>query len=134
MTTKPISPQLHALLDYGLAAANSAVPGMLHMSTKARGMFRAFSVIQGGLNAVTVQPYAVQKIVPFPLHGKIDKASAPLYLLAPFVTGVFRERKARNWWLLVGATLITVYNLTDWSEPSHGRKKISTAKKRGKRR
>ncbi len=132
MTTKPISPELHGLLDYGLAAANAVVPGMLHMSTKARGMFRAFSVIQGGLNAVTVQPYAVQKIVPFPLHGMIDKASAPVYLLAPFVAGVFRERKARNWWLLVGAALVTVYNLTDWSERKPGKKK--SAAKRGKRR
>jgi hypothetical protein len=128
MTNKPISPQLHGLLDYGLAAANSVVPGLLHMSTKARGMFRTFSVIQGGLNAITDQPYAAQKIVPFPLHGMIDKASAPAFLLAPFVAGVFRERRARNWWMFVGATLVVVYNLTDWSEPKPGKKK------RGKRR
>ena len=86
-------------------------------------LFRTFAVIQGGLNALTDQPLAVQKIVPFPMHGLIDKASAPLYLLAPFVTGVFRERKARNWWLLVGATLVVVYNLTDWSQPKPGKKR-----------
>jgi hypothetical protein len=119
---------MHGLLDYGLAAANSVVPRMLNMSTRARSMFRTFSVIQGGLNAITDQPYAAQKIVPFPLHGLIDKASAPVYLLAPFAAGVFRERKARNWWLLVGVALVTVYNLTDWSEPKAGKRK------RGKRR
>ena len=126
--SKPISPELHGILDYGLTAANAVVPGMLGMSARARTLFRTVAVIQGGLNAVTDQPYAAQKIVPFPLHGMIDKASAPLYLLAPFLAGVFRERRARNWWILVGVTLVTVYNLTDWSERKPGKKK------RGKRR
>ncbi|WP_210481023.1 hypothetical protein [Naasia sp. SYSU D00948] len=123
MTKRPITPQVHGLLDYGLTAANAVVPGMLNMSTKARALFRTFAVIQGGLNAVTDQPLAVQKIVPFPMHGLIDKASAPLYLLAPFLTGVIRERRARNYWLLVGVTLVTVYNLTDWSAPKPGKKR-----------
>jgi hypothetical protein len=123
MSKKPITPELHGLLDYGMSAANALVPGMLHMSTKARALFRTFAVVQGGLNALTDQPYAVQKIVPFPLHGLIDKASAPAYLLAPFLTGVFRERKARTWWLVVGAALVAVYNLTDWSERKPGKKK-----------
>ncbi len=123
MTNRPISPQLHGILDYGLAAANAVVPGVLNMSTKAKSLFRTFAVIQGGLNAVTDQPLAVQKIVPFPMHGLIDKASAPLYLLAPFVTGVIRERRARNWWLLVGVALVAVYNLTDWSASKPGKKR-----------
>ena len=123
MTNRPISPELHGILDYGLTVANTVVPSMLNMSSKARSLFRTFAVIQGGLGAVTDQPLAVQKIVPFPMHGLIDKASAPLYLLAPFVTGVIRERKARNWWLLVGTTLVVVYNLTDWSQPKPGKKR-----------
>jgi|tagenome__1003787_1003787.scaffolds.fasta_scaffold20129537_1 hypothetical protein len=123
MSTKPITPELHGLLDYGLTLANTVVPGWLGMSTKARGLFRTFAAVQGGLNSVTNQPFAVQRIVPFQVHGMIDKASAPAYLLAPFLTGVIRERKARNWWLLVGVALIAVYNLTDWSEPKTGKKK-----------
>jgi len=123
MTNRPISPELHGILDYGMTVANSVVPGWLSMSTKARALFRTVAVIQGGLNAVTDQPLAVQKIVPFPMHGLIDKASAPLYLLAPFLTGVIRERRARNWWLLVGVALVGVYNLTDWSQPKPGKKR-----------
>ncbi len=121
--TKPITPQVHGLLDYGLVAANSVVPGMLNMSTKAKALFRTVAVIQGGLGAVTDQPLGLQKIVPFPMHGLIDKASTPVYLVAPFLTGVIRERKARNWWLLVGVALIAVYNLTDWSAPKPGRRR-----------
>ncbi len=123
MTNRPISPELHAILDYGLSAANTAVPGWLNMSPRAKSLFRTFAVIQGGLSAVTDQPLAVQKIVPFPMHGLIDKASTPVYLLAPFLTGVIRERRARNWWLLVGVALIAVYNLTDWSAPKPGKKR-----------
>jgi hypothetical protein len=123
MTNRPISPELHGILDYGMTVANSVVPGWLNMSTKARALFRTVAVIQGGLNALTDQPLAVQKIVPFPMHGLIDKASAPLYLLAPFLTGVIRERRARTWWLLVGVALVAVYNLTDWSQPKPGKKR-----------
>lgn len=123
MATKPISPQLHGLLDYGLSLGNLVIPGALHMSAKARNLFRTVGVVQGGLNAITVQPYAVQKIVPFPMHGLIDKASAPVYLLAPLLTGVARERKARAYWLLTAAALVAVYNLTDWSEPKPGKEK-----------
>ena len=59
MATRPISPQLHGALDYGLSAANLVIPGALQMSAKARNLFRTVGLIQGGLNAIPVQPYAV---------------------------------------------------------------------------
>jgi hypothetical protein len=112
--SKPISPAMHGLLDYGLAAGNLLVPRAFGMSRRARRLFAAFGLVQGGLNALTVQPFAVSRVVPFPLHGTIDKSSAPLYFALPPLLGLMRERKACLYWLLTGAALVVVYNLTDW--------------------
>ncbi|MCU1546835.1 MAG: hypothetical protein JWP30_1935 [Homoserinimonas sp.] len=112
--TKPITPRVHGLIDYGFLLGNVAAPMMLGMSKTARILFASFGVIQGGLNAFTVQPYAVRKMVPFALHGLIEKGSSPVYALAPLLTGVAKEPKARAYWIAMGIALVAVYNLTDW--------------------
>lgn len=111
---KPISPRLHSLIDYGFAAGNLTLPLALGLSGRARAVFAGFGLVQGTLNALTVQPYAVASEVPFKLHGVIERSSAPIYFGLPPLLGLHREPKARALWLAVGAALITVYNLTDW--------------------
>ena len=114
-SVKPVSPGLHGLIDYGLAACNLLLPNALGMSRPARRVFAAFGIAQGLLNAVTVQPLAVSKTVPFALHGLLEKSSAPLWFGVPPLLGLARQRKARTYWLVVGAALVVVYNLTDWT-------------------
>lgn len=111
----PLSPRAHSLIDYGFAAGNLLLPTMLRLRPAVVGVFAAFGVIQGTLNALTAQPYAVAKVVPFALHGSIEKASAPVYLLAPLLAGAGRHPRSRAYWLGLGAVLVAVYNLTDWS-------------------
>lgn len=111
---KPIGPRLHSIIDYGFAAGNLVLPGLLKLRPAVIGVFAAFGIIQGTLNTLTSQPYAVQKVVPFKLHGAIEKSSAPLYVLAPLVAGAARDRRERLYWLGLGAVLVLVYNLTDW--------------------
>jgi len=123
MAKRPITPQLHGLLDYGLAAGNLVLPRLFGMSSKARTLFSTFGFIQGGLNALTVQPYAAQKLVPFALHGLIEKSSLPVFLLAPVITGVARERGARAYWIALGVALVTVYNLTEWDARKPAKKR-----------
>ena|ERR1700712_5165154 len=112
---KPITPRLHGLIDYGFAASNLLIPRMLRMSPRARRLFTAFGAMQGTLNAATVQPVAAAQMVPFRLHGKIEKNSGLLYLLAPILLGIAKEPKARTWWIIAGVALVTVFNLTDWT-------------------
>ena len=115
---KPISPRLHSLIDYGFMAGNLVLPTVVGASGRARAVFAGFGVIQGALNAFTVQPYAIAAEVPFRLHGLIERNSAPVYFGLPPLLGLHREPKARALWLGVGAALIAVYALTDWDAPS----------------
>src|SRR4051812_41444655 len=77
--SKPITPRLHGLIDYGFAAANLALPSLLHMTKGPKLVFGAFGLVQGTLNALTAQPVGLKKAVPFRMHGTIEKTSIPLY-------------------------------------------------------
>lgn len=114
VTVKPISPRLHSVIDYVFAAGNLTLPTLLRTSGRSRALFAAFGLTQGALNALTVQPFAVDQVVPFRIHGLIEKNSAPIYFGVPLLLGLHRDPRARTLWLTVGAALITVYNLTDW--------------------
>jgi hypothetical protein len=127
--SRPITPRQHGLLDYGLAAANILGPRALGVSPRARRLFRVFGLLQGGLNAVTVQPTAVEKVVPFALHGVLKKNSAPIYFGLPLLLGLHREGKARAWWLVVGAALVVVYRMTDWDATPPSRRALKKAAK-----
>jgi hypothetical protein len=127
--SKPISPRQHGLLDYGLSAANVLGPRLLGVSPRARRLFRVFGLVQGGLNAVTIQPNAVKAVVPFALHGLLEKNSAPIYVGLPLLLGLHREGKARAWWLVVGVVLVVVYRMTDWDAAPPSRRAVKKAAK-----
>lgn len=124
-TPKPIDPRLHGLIDYGFAATNLLVPKLLRMPKRNRRLFAAFGLIQGGLNAVTAQPNALVPDVPFAVHGKIEKVSTPIFVVAPLLLRTHKSPKGMLYWLLTGVALVAVYNLTDWDA-----QKTSSSKKK----
>jgi hypothetical protein len=111
---KPVSPALHGLLDYGIAAGNLVLPSLLGMSGRARAVFGAFGVQVAVVNALTAQPYAVQRLIPLRVHRRVDLAGAPAYVAVPLLTGAVRERRARVYWFATTAALLALYVLTDW--------------------
>lgn len=111
---KPISRDVHALLDYGLAASNLAVPKLVGMSAKACLLFGGFGLVQGAVNSLTEHKYAIRKLIPFATHGKIDVASVPVAVVAPLLLGLHREPKARAYWIGSVVALVGEYVLTNW--------------------
>jgi hypothetical protein len=111
---KPISRDVHSLLDYAVATVNLTLPSMLGLPRRAKLLFGAFGLAQGGLNAVTEQPYALAKKVPFRVHGKIEAANAPTLIIAPLLFGLHEHRASALYWAGLSAALVSVYFLTDW--------------------
>jgi hypothetical protein len=118
--SKPISPRLHGLLDYGVATADLALPSLLRMSGRAKAVFAAFGLVQGGVNSLTVQPYALDPIVPLRTHRLIDLAAVPVVVGLPPLLGLHREPRARALWLVLAGSLVAVYLLTDWEAAPTG--------------
>lgn len=111
---KPISPRAHGAIDYGFLAANLLAPSILGLKGSARTLSYLFGGTQGALNALTDHPLALKRLVPFRTHGTVELSSGPLFVLLPWLTGALQVPRARNYFLALGAVLVTVYNLTDW--------------------
>lgn len=56
----------------------------------------------------------MDQVVPFRVHGLVEKCSAPIYFGVPLLLGVHKEPRARTFWLALIAALIAVHDLTDW--------------------
>jgi hypothetical protein len=118
--SKPISPKAHGAIDYGFLAANLLAPSLLGLKGPAKALSYMFGGMQGGLNALTDQPLAIKPLVPFRPHGTVELSSGPLFVLLPWITGALKDPRARNYFLALGAVLVTVYNLTDWEADPDG--------------
>lgn len=112
---RPITPRLHGIADYALLGVWVGAPRLLRLARPVRSVFTAMGIVQAGLNAITDQPYAVRRIVPFRMHGTIEKCSAPLYVVLPLMAGAWRDRRSRFFFLAFGGMLVANFNLTDWN-------------------
>lgn len=83
---KPISPEAHGAIDYGFLAMNLSAPTLFGLTGAARTLPYLFGGVQGILNALTDQPLAVKRLVPFRTHGTIELASGPLFVALPWLT------------------------------------------------
>jgi len=111
---KPISPQMHGAIDYGLLGLNLAAPSLLGLKGSARVLPYLIGGVQGALNAVTDQPLAARRVVPFRMHGQIEKWSLPAVALLPLATGALKQPRARLFFGTTFGLLLAVFQLTDW--------------------
>ena len=113
---KPLTPEKHAVVDYGFLATNLAAPSLIGAAAGTRVLFAAFGVVQGTLNAFTDQPLSIARLVPFKVHGQVEKWSLPVFALLPLLVGVHRDRRGRLFWAASAGALLSAYNLTDWDD------------------
>ena len=114
MNRKPISPDVHGVIDYGLGVLNTAGPAALGLTGAARTVPAVAALVQGGLNAVTDQRFAARKLVPFRLHGRLEALGIPALLVATIATGAWKQPKAPLFYGGLFLALGAVYALTDW--------------------
>jgi hypothetical protein len=125
---RPIKSGAHGAIDYGFLALNLSASSLLGLNGPARALAYLFGGAQGSLNAVTDQPLALRRIVPFGTHCTIELSGGPLFvalplalpLALPWLTGALKEPEARAYFLILGAVLVAVYGLTDWEAQPDG--------------
>ena len=111
---KPISPNLHGLLDYATMAAVFLAPRLLPMPRRARRTARGLAAGYTAMSAMTEYPLAVRPTLPWRTHGQVDRVLGALLPALPFVLGFGRDRAARNFFLGLAAVTVAVTLLTDW--------------------
>ncbi|MBJ6109818.1 hypothetical protein JAO73_12400 [Hymenobacter sp. BT523] len=106
--SKPISRQLHGILDYSAAPLVAAAPALIGFSHSKTPSVLSYVLGSGilALTACTRAEWGLIKTVPFKTHLTLDVVTALTSLSAPWLLGFSRNQKARNTFLAIGATLL----------------------------
>ena len=108
---KPITPRVHGLIDYAACALMLAAPHLLKLSPKARTASYVLAGSYLGVSTLTDYPVAVRRLIPFPVHGKIELSTVPVLLL---LASLGHGARDRNYFLGLAGTVLGAYTLTDW--------------------
>ncbi|WP_034385405.1 hypothetical protein [Deinococcus sp. YIM 77859] len=108
---KPILPRVHGLIDYAACALMVAAPHLLDLHPGARRISYALAGSYLGVSALTDYPPALRRLLPFPVHGKIELSTLPVLLLA---AALQKETRERAYFLALAGTVAGIYSLTDW--------------------
>lgn len=114
---KPITPGIHAVLDYATAAYFFGVAAGLWRRNLAAGIG---ALVNGaavlGLSLMTDYPGGVWKRISFPTHGKVDAVQAAMAAAVPVSGGFADEADA---WFFFGQAVneASVIAMTDWHQP-----------------
>ena len=111
---KLISPAVHGILDYMTCAFFAAAPSLF-------GLTGAYATVcyflAGGylvISLLTNMPLGLLKAIPFWLHGKLELASGPVFIISPWLFGFAENATARNLFVGAGIVFLVVYALTQW--------------------
>ena len=118
MDSKPISPKIHALIDYALVGSLFTLPSLFGFNKAVKKIYTAEALVLLGYVALTDQPLALKPLIPFPTHGKIDPFNVAQFALQSGFKVFRTERKALlfniGFTALAGITVL----LTDWNGPT----------------
>lgn len=111
---KKISPTLHGYLDYVTVAIFLVAPSLIGLTGLAMIFSYALAGIHLAMTLVTDFPLGAIKLLPFTLHGWVERVVGPVLILLPFGLGF--DAPARSFYIVVGIIIVIVGALTDYRQ------------------
>ena len=111
---KIISPLVHGYLDYFTVIVFLLAPTLAGLTGAAAMLAYALAAIHLAMTLFTDFPLGLTKIIPFTLHGWVERIVGPVLILVPFVLGF--DGAARSFYILMGIVIIIVGLLTDYQK------------------
>jgi hypothetical protein len=111
---KIISPTNHGYLDFVTVVIFVLAPTLFGLNGLPAMLAYGLAIIHLALTLATNFPFGVIKIIPFTLHGWIERLVGPSLIVIPFILGFANEAVARNFYILIGIIIIIVGVLTDY--------------------
>jgi hypothetical protein len=109
---KKLSPTLHGYLDYVTVVIFLAAPSLMGLSGLARTIAYVLAGIHLAMTLVTAFPLGAVKLLPFTIHGWVERIVGPVLILLPFVFSF--DGLARGFYIFIGIIIIIVGLLTDY--------------------
>ncbi len=111
---KILTPTLHGYLDYVTVVLFLAAPTVLGLTGMAGIFAYVLAIIHLAMTLVTDFPLGVYKLMPFALHGWVERVVGPVLILVPFVFGF--ANTATSFYVVIGVVIILVGLLTDYQQ------------------
>jgi hypothetical protein len=109
---KKLSATVHGYLDYVTVAIFVAAPSLIGLS----GLAKIFAYVLAGIHLamtlVTDFPLGAVQLLPFTIHGWVERVVGPVLILLPF--GLSFDAPARGFYIFIGIVIIIVGLLTDY--------------------
>jgi hypothetical protein len=109
---KMLNPTQHGYLDYVTVILFLVAPSLFGLTGNAGVFAYALAIIHLTMTLLTNFPLGVYKLVPFPLHGWVERIVGPVLVLLPFVFGFVGT--ATVFYVVIGIIIILVGLLTDY--------------------
>lgn len=109
---KILTPTLHGYLDYVTVVLFLAAPSLLGLTGMVGIFAYVLAIIHLAMTLLTDFPLGVYKLVPFHMHGWVERVVGPGLVLLSFVLGF--AQTATSFYVLIGIVIILVGLLTDY--------------------
>jgi len=111
---KIISPRMHGYLDFLTVALFLLAPTLLGLSQIPAMLAYSLAAIHLMVTLASDFPFGIIKIIPFTVHGWIERLVGPSLIAVPFILSFSNEEIARNFYITVGLVIIVIGLLTDY--------------------
>ncbi|GJL76416.1 hypothetical protein [Nitrosomonas sp.] len=117
---KIISARNHGYLDFLTVGIFLLAPTLLELSQIPAMLAYGLAVVHLIVTLTSDFPFGIFKIIPFTIHGWIERAVGPTLVAIPFILGFADEPVARNFYIAMGVIIIVVGLLTNYREENPG--------------
>ncbi|MCB1949840.1 MAG: hypothetical protein H6940_13490 [Burkholderiales bacterium] len=124
---KVISPRLHGYLDFLTVFIFLIAPTLLGLSQLPAILAYTLAVVHLIVTLGSDFPFGMVKIIPFVIHGWIERIVGPLLIAMPFMLNFSNEEPAKNFYILMGIIVIIVGVLTNYQAETSDRKAIKNS-------
>ncbi|SNX60866.1 hypothetical protein SAMN06296273_2331 [Nitrosomonas ureae] len=111
---KVISPRMHGYLDFLTVILFLLAPTIFGLSDLPALLAYGLAVIHLIVTLASDFPFGIVKIIPFTVHGWIERIVGPTLIAIPFILGFSNDEAARNFYMAAGGVIILVGVLTDY--------------------
>ena len=109
---KIISPRVHGYLDYVTVVLFLVAPTLIGLTGMAGAIAYALAGIHLAMTLVTDFPLGAAKLLPFTIHGWVERVVGPVLILLPFGLGF--DAPARSFYIVIGIVIVLIGLLTDY--------------------
>ena len=123
---KIVSPRIHGYFDFLTVVIFLLAPTLLGLSELPAMFAYALAGVHLIVTLASDFPFGVVKLIPFTIHGWIERLVGPSLIALPFIFGFAGEEAARNFYVAMGLVVIVLGLLTDYKGVERDQKLASS--------